>query len=390
MKVLIVHTRYRQRGGEDAMVDAQVALLRDEGATVVEVGFDNATFAEAGALATAARTVWHRAAAARVREAVARERPDVVHVHNTFPGASPAVFRAAAGAPVVHTLHNYRWTCVAATLRRAGRPCEDCVGTHPWRGAWHGCYDGRRAASAVVAGTLALHRARRTFDAVDRFVAPSRFVAQTLGRGAVPSERMRVVANFVPDRGPPAAPPGDGAPALFVGRLSEEKGVRLLAEAWRRGDLPPLEVVGDGPDAAVFEGVPGVTLLGALSPEAVRARFDAARLVVVPSVWHEPFGLVVAEAFAAGRPVVATRMGALPELVDEGRTGWLTAPEPEPLADAVRAAWAEAPARAEDARATFEARFTGAVHAAAIRGVYREAAERAAARAADATGSDAA
>lgn len=378
MKVALVHTRYRQRGGEDAVVDAEAALLRRHGHVVLPLEFDNARFAERGRVAAAAAAVWNRSAVRLVLDTLERERPDVVHIHNTWPAASPAVFEAARDYPLVHTLHNYRWTCLAATLMRRGQVCEDCVGRIPWRGVVHGCYGGDRAASTVLALTLAVHRWRRSLHHVDRFVALTEFARSKLVEAGLPADRIVVRSNFT-EPGPPRPRAASTPFVLFVGRLTPEKGVHVLAAAWRENGMPPLEVLGDGPSRAALEGLPGVTLRGSLPPAAVRERMAAATLLVMPTMWFEGMPLVILEAFAAGLPVVGSDLGALRSLIRHGRTGWLVpAGDAAALAATVRRASRDPdlPARSADALRHYRENFTPEVAIASLIDVYRAAGAR--------------
>ena len=384
MKVMVVHARYRQRGGEDAAVDAEMALLAGDGHHVIPVLFDNREFAKVSSIGAATGTIWNSGAAQTVRDAIRENRPDVVHVHNTFPAASPAVFKAVGALPLVHTIHNYRWICPAATLLRDGVPCRACVGRLPWRGVWHACYGGGRAASAVVATALSLHRAMGTLNHVDRFIALTDFARKTLVEGGLAAERIVIKPNFTA-RGQSPNTGGRESYVLFVGRLSEEKGIAVLAEAWRRhADLPPLEVVGDGPMRQLLEGVPNVRLLGVASPDAVRRRMELARLLVVPSIWYEGLPLVVVEAYAAGLPIIGSDLGGLTELIHDGETGWLVPPgEPDALASAIRRGidplvWS---AMSRAAHARYLAQYTPEANLAMLLEIYAEAAKAAQVRA---------
>jgi glycosyltransferase involved in cell wall biosynthesis len=312
MRILKLHTHYQQPGGEDGVFGAEVALLRDKGHTVVPLTFHNKQLEDVPLLWRAAVTLWNREAYSRVREAIRLHQPDILHVHNTFPLASPAVIHAAKaeGVPVVMTLHNYRLLCVNALFFRQGQVCEACLGRLPWRGALYGCYRESRAASAVVAGMITLHRALGTWNLVDRFIALTEFARQKFIEGGFPPEKISVKPNFVhPDPGPGE---GRGGYALFVGRLSPEKGLGTLLMAWERlGGKVPLKIVGDGPLAPEVQEaqkrIPGVEWLGRKAPEEVYALMGEASFLVFPSEWYETFGRVAIEAFAkgharAGRP----------------------------------------------------------------------------------------
>lgn len=343
MKILLVHERYRERGGEDTAVDAEARLLAAAGHDVSQFGRDNAVIDESSGLAGRARlaagTVWCSAARRELGEVVMRERPDVVHVHNTFPLLSPAIYGVARrrGTRIVQTLHNYRLVCPQAQLFREGRPCQDCVGgALPWPGVVHGCYRGSRSQSAVVASMLVLHRTLATWRRhVDRFLVPSAYASGVLVAGGLEVERISVVPNVVEDPVPAAGGSVREDPVVFVGRLSAEKGVDVLLSAWQRAwepGCPDLVVVGDGPERSALEqwalihGLRGVRFVGAASPAEVRSWLGGASMAVVPSLWPETFGLVAAEAQAAGVAVLASDIGALPELVEAGRTGRLARP----------------------------------------------------------------
>lgn len=382
-RVLQIHTRYRHLGGEDRVVDAEKRLLEGAGIVVDQVLFDNAELREARSFLSDVRlgasAIWSRSAARQVRLAIARARPDVVHVHNTFAAASPAVILAAdrAGLPVVHTLHNYRLVCPVATAFRDGHSCTDCVGrVVPWPGVVHACVRGSRTQSAVAAATLATHRVLGTYrDRISACVALTQFQRDLIASGgSLSADRITVIPNFVePD-------PGTGTAArkglLYVGRLSEEKGVLPLLAAARR--IPGVvRVAGDGPLALQAEEAAGesaVVLLGRLEPADVLLRLRSSIAMVQPSICFEGFPVAVAEAYATGTPVIASRIGSLAEIVEDGVTGLLAEPgDAEHLADRMRWAVEHPDAMARmglAARDRYLERFTGAVHLAALLRLY--------------------
>jgi len=281
----------------------------------------------------AAGTVWSSRAASRVRALIRQARPDVVHVHNLYPMLSPAVLRAVGSLPLVMTLHNFRYACLPGTLFRDGVICEDCVGTAPWPGVLHACYRGSHAASATLAASLTLHRGIGSFRRVDAFVALSAFMRQTHVRAGLPEDRIVVQTNFT---WPTERREGPGDYLLYVGRLSPEKGLAPLIEAWARSRLR-LVVVGEGPEEERLRALapPTVELRGGVPASEVPALLRGARALVVPSTWYEGAPRAIVEAYAAGVPVLASDLGALPEIVVEGRTGFLLPPDrPE--------AWVEA------------------------------------------------
>jgi glycosyltransferase involved in cell wall biosynthesis len=326
MRVAVFHNRYAQRGGEDRAVDLEVEGLRKAGHEVHPFLVDSRSLRSTGDVVRAGwRAGWNEETARRVDAFLAAHPVDVGHVHNFFPLLSPAVHTAlrGRGVAVVQSLHNYRLVCANGLFLRKGRPCEDCVARGPWNAVRHGCYRGSRAQTLAWARATAEHRARGLWTRlVDRFVAPSAFLRDKLAAAGLPAERMRLKPNAVPD---PGEPRWGGRGAVFVGRLSREKGVHVLLEAWKWMGGAPLCIVGTGPEEAALRRRAGtlsnVRFTGELSREGVRGELAAATFAVVPSLWYENFPLVVAEAFAAGRPVVAARPTAVSDLVSDGLHG---------------------------------------------------------------------
>lgn len=330
MRILIVHERYRQRGGEDIAVDAERALLARAGIDVVDHILDHHQIRGEGSLALGLGAVWSPAGQRAVAATIARARPDLMHVHNFFPMLSPAVYDAArdAGLPVVQTLHNYRLLCPNGLLLRDGRPCEECRDrVVKWPGVLHRCYRGSRAASAAAAAMAGLHRWRGTWTTrVDLFLALTPFARDRFVAGGLPAERVAVSPIALPDPGP--APWDEGRQgALYVGRLSPEKGLDTLLDAWTDIDRP-LTIVGDGPLRAALEhrAPPRVTVAGPLDPAGVAAAMARAALLVFPSLAYENFPLTVVEAMARGLPVLASRRGAAAGMIEAGLSGAFAAP----------------------------------------------------------------
>lgn len=326
MRILIAHSRYRSgaASGENRVVDDEARLLADAGHDVrvwdplPETG---------GAIAQARMgvdAVWSRSAAVAIRRMIGHWPADVVHLHNLFPTLSPAVIRAAAAAsvPVVLTLHNYRLMCVPGTLLRDGQICEDCVGrSTPWPGVVHRCYRGSMLGSGALATSLTLHRRLGSFDRVSLFLAVGTFVRNKHVEAGVPADRIRVKSNFA---WPIGRREGRGDYSLFLGRLAREKGVETILEAWQEAP-GELLVVGDGPDAERLRRLAPsrVRFVGGVPASEVPLLIRRARALLLPSIWYEGQPRVVLEAYAAGVPVVATRIGGLEELVVDGQAGLL-------------------------------------------------------------------
>ncbi len=381
MRVLVAHNAYRQRGGEDMVVEAEVALLRAAGHEVHLLQRHNDEIVAAGRLGTALQTLWSRRTGADFRRLVATHRPDVVHVHNSFPQLSPSLHwaSAAAGVPLVQTLHNFRLLCPQAMFLREGRVCEDCMNRLPWPAVRHACYRESRAQTAVLAGMLTLHRGLGTWaHKVSRYIALNEFCRRKFIEGGLPAERVVVKPNFV-EAPLLVAQPRSGF--LFVGRLSPEKGVAVLAQAWRRWNAEAsLVVAGSGPEAERLEGLCGARLLGVLPLTEVQALMQRATALVLPSLCYESFPRTLVEAMAAGLPLIASRIGALADLVTEGETGLLF--EPGNADDLARVlAWAQAhPAEMARlglrGRQVYEERYTPERNLAQLLAIYAEAGAR--------------
>lgn len=356
MHVLVVHNRYAsaQPSGENKVVDQEVALLREAGHRVElfeRRSDDIGAMSLLAKVAVPLRVPWNPAVRTELANRLRTERPDVVHVHNVFPLLSPAVLAACAdaGVPAVATLHNYTQVCPPGTLQRDGRPCTECVGSAvPLPAVRHGCYRGSRLATVPLAVSLAANR-RRWWSGVERFFCISAAQRDTLVRAGMPAERLAVKHNFVPD--PDDRRAGDGEHLLYLGRLAEAKGVRLLMAAWDElaasgGVGVPLVIAGTGPlepeVTAWAAGRDDVRYVGLYDTAECQKAIARSVAVVAPSTWLEAFGLVVVEAMAAGVPGVAAGHGAFVELVEDGVTGLLHRPgEPASLASCLRRITAE-------------------------------------------------
>jgi len=328
MKILTLHNKYKIRGGEDESRESEDALLVARGHVVRQLVYDNTQICGANPVGAGLRATWSRSAYMDVRNEIRAWHPDILDVHNFFPLASPAIHCAGrdCGVPVVQTLHNFRLLCPGATFFRNGRVCEDCLGHRfPIPGVAHGCYHGSSLHTAAVALMISVHRVMRTWEKqVSVFITVSEFAKQKFVEGGFPESKIVVKPNFVANV--PAAGCG-GSDFLYVGRLAEEKGIKTMIRAMESVDLPAyLNVVGEGPlrsevEAAVARGA-RIRYLGRKPQSEVLALMARSKCVIFPSEWYETFGRVAAESFACGTPVIASRIGAIAEIVDDGRTGF--------------------------------------------------------------------
>ncbi len=381
MKILILHSRYLSgyASGENAVVHDEARLLSDHGHDVqVWTPVPNPA-SRMRLLGTAAKAVWSREATEEVSRTVRRFRPDIVHIHNLFPMLSPAVISAGRerGAATVMTLHNYRMMCLPATFLRDGRICEDCLGRTPWPGVVHRCYRDSLPGSGVLATSLSLHRALGTFDRVTLYLPVGDFVARKHVEAGFPPERLRVKSNFVHATSPRVGP---GKYFLFLGRLSKEKGVHTLLEAWK-GITAKLLIVGDGPEMGqLVEAAPkNVEFTGMADPSEVPAILRGARAILLPSTWYEAQPRVILEAYAAAVPVLASRIGGLSDLVEDGGSGLLvSAHDPAAWSNAVAHLFDddESSRLGEGAYRLWQQRYSPEQGLTELEGAYREALSR--------------
>jgi glycosyltransferase involved in cell wall biosynthesis len=384
MKVLVAHNRYAsgQPSGENVIVDAEIAQLGAAGVSVVpflrssdEIG----TFSTAQKVLLPLSPIRNGDSQRALSALLKTEKPDVVHLHNPYPLLSPTVVKTAHahGVPVVHTVHNYRQVCAPGLYFRDGHICTECRGkAFPLPAVAHACYRGSKAQSAVMAAALAYHRG--TWKQVEHFIALTDRIAEHLIDFGIPAERITVKPNGIPDAGA-ATGPGEGF--LYAARLTPEKGLELVLDAWSRhpdGALGPLRIVGDGPLRPLAEraaaGRADVTYVGPVDNAAVRAEIGRAACVIAASTWHDVLPTIILEALSGGRPVLVTDRGGMPYLT--GDAGWVVEPDGAALADGLRKAHEGAAALAPVARARYESHFAPDVLIERLIGVYRAVAAR--------------
>lgn len=374
MRILIGHNHYKIPGGEDAVVASEYSLLRDFGADALLYKRSNVEL-DSRSLPAKLRNMhqwsWSPETYRDIRTLARRFKPDVAHFHNIFYVITPAAYFACcdAGVPVVQSQHNFRLVCSNGLLYRQNKVCEDCLNKSLWQGVYHGCYGNSRVLTALIARMLMGHWKKRTWQSmVDMYITASQFGRQKLITAGIDGGKVIVKPNFVyPDPGGAAAGHRRRY-ALYVGRLSREKGVNILLEAWRSLPDFPLRVVGDGPlsgslkDYVRRHGMSNVEFCGHVNQTEYERHMREAGFLVVPSVCYENFPRIVAEAFAYGIPVLASRLGSLEEIIEDKGNGVLfRAGDPSDLAQKVH--WLVGPGNelgrmAKQARDTFEQKYS--------------------------------
>ena len=388
MKIVLIHNTYREAGGEDVVFQSEKRLLERAGHTVIPYLRSNAELEDASLadrIGIVYRMIWSQPARQSVAAILDAENPDLVHVHNTFMTISPSVYSSCSerGIPVVQTLHNFRLLCPAASFFRDGVVCEECVDHSLFRSILHGCYRNSRAATCAGALMLAAHRAIGTWqNSVTRYIALTDFAKKKFVAAGFPPEKFVIKPNFADHD--PGERPGDGEYALFIGRMDQTKGTRLLLDAWNR--LPgkyPLQVVGDGPDLPRMEAqvrelqLSDVTFRGRLSHDTAVETVKRARFTIVPSIWYEGFPMCIVESFACGTPVLCSRLGGMSEIVEDDVTGMHFNPgDPQDLAKKVEWAWnhpLETPHVGRAARRKYETDYTAEKNYSLLMAIYEQA-----------------
>jgi glycosyltransferase involved in cell wall biosynthesis len=384
MRILQVHNFYQQAGGEDWVVENEQRLLTRAGHEVSQFTLHNNAIQQMSGLEIAAKAFWNQAAYESLRRKISQSGIDVVHVHNTFPLTSPAAYYAAHAekTPVVQTLHNYRLICPAATLYRSGHICEDCVGKRiPFPAALHSCYRGSFPASVVTVAMLSVHRMWGTYESkVNAYIALSEFAKDKFVEGGLPEQLMRVKPNFLVED--PGIGSGYGGYALFVGRLSPEKGVLTLLDAWEKleGRIR-LQIVGTGPLQEIVAErtaeIPNATYLGRCERERVFELMRNASALMFPSEWYEGSPMSLVEAMACGTPIIAGNQGVLATIVTDGVNGHLfESGNASALAECVEKAFKNSDELARmryPTRQYFESHFGAKDNLATLLSIYQEA-----------------
>lgn len=388
MKILLVHNRYKQAGGEDVVFEHELDLLQRSGHEVLTYcrsNWETDSYPGVKRLALVPKMIWAKDTHQEFGELLRREKPDVVHIHNIWVMISPSIYSVCreAGVPVVQTFHNYRLLCPAGSLFRHGRTCHECVDQSLVQSVVHGCYNDSRPATAALALALAIHRLRDTWTTgIDSCITLSQFSRNLILKAGLPAESVFVKPNFVyPD---PGVSTEQRDYALFMGRLSPEKGVGTILNAWSRlVDPVELLIIGGGPEAADLQkgaaerGLAKVHFQGYLPRDQALGFMRRAQFLIFPSELYENFPMTIAEAFAFGVPVICSRMGAMQEIVEDGRTGLHFTPgDAEDLAAKVKWACDHAERMREmgkEARQEYENKYTAEKNYPILMEIYRHA-----------------
>lgn len=388
MKIMIVHNTYREAGGEDVVFENEKRLLQLNGHVVIPFVRSNFELKDEyflNRIATVTEMIWSTKSRREFAAVVDAERPDIVHVHNTFMAISPSIYSACSvrNIPIVQTLHNFRLLCPAGNFYRDGIICHECVTQSLLQSVRHGCYRSSHGATAGVALMLAVHRALDTWrGSVTRFIVLTEFAKRKFIDAGFPSHKFVVKPNFIDQD--PGERVGAGNYALFVGRLVENKGLRVLLNAWKvLHEQYPLHIVGDGQDRATLQAqvsksqLSNITFRGRLSREEVIEAVKGARFVIVPSTLFEGLPMCIVESFACGTPVLCSRLGGLVEIVQEHSTGLHFNPgDSRDLAAKVEWSWnhpLELSQMGRAARAKYETDYTAEKNYSLLMGTYEQA-----------------
>lgn len=385
-RILFVHNYYTQGGGEDYALKSERILMEKQGYLTNLVVADNKkirTFLQK--FKTARDIIYSEEEKKNIFGIVSKIKPDIVHVHNFFPVFTPSIYYACAenGVPVIQTLHNYRTICAGALLMRNGKICENCITGSPYQAMVHRCYRNSVFGSWAVARMVAYHRKNKTWqNKVDRFIALTEFAKQKFIEAGFPERKIAVKPNYYSDDNCTIKDNmNERKGALFVGRLSMEKGISTLLAAWQRGLPISLRIAGDGPlfEKAKVQPYPHIKFLGRLVEKTVSVEMLKASFLVMPSICYETFGLVIIEAYAHRLPVVASRIGSMAEIVADGKTGLHFEPG-NPVDLAEKARWMfehpeECRRMGENARKEYEEKYTPEKNYQQLMAIYQDVIE---------------
>lgn len=392
-KILLIHNCHRSSSssGDDGVFEREAALLENHGHQIIRYNPSNDEFYRRGPirkLYTALQIPWSISATREICDLLRKEKPNIAHVHNFFPLISPSIYHLlnSEGIPVIQTLHDFRFLCTNAFFMRDGNICEECKRGSHFRSIWHGCFKESRIRTVPVALMLKLHQYLDTFrKKIDAYICLTEFQRKIFADAGFAENKLFVKPNFVED-----ISEGNsikrGNYAVFIGRLGEEKGVKILIEAWRTLQELPLMVIGDGPDGEKYKkmvhniGIKNIEFFGFRPHSECMGLLNEAMFLVMPSIWYETFGLTIIEAFSRAKPVIASNLGAMAELVVDNKTGLLfKSGDPKDMAEKVRWLWKnpdECIRMGQKARQEFEAKYTPQKNYEMMMWIYNKVVER--------------
>jgi glycosyltransferase involved in cell wall biosynthesis len=331
--ILLIHNYYQSHApsGEDIAFHEDERLLRSKGHKITLFTRHNDEinqFSSLSKLAFTYKVSWSRQSYTEIEQLIKRNKPDIAHIHNTFPLISPSIYYALHkyGIPIVQVIHNYRLFCASGIFYRKNKICEECLEHGDIRAIIHGCYRNSRIQTLPIVFMHQVHRWLKTWTKqVDMYIALTDFSRQKLILGGLPEERIAIKPNFFSSIPEPSHKHENYA--VFLGRLTAEKGVRTLIKAWENLKDIPIKIIGDGvlKNEVIFaaKNNPSIEFLGHIPNEQCLELLKHSMFMVMPSEWFEGFPMTIREALAYGKPVIASRMGAMAELINDGRTGLL-------------------------------------------------------------------
>ena len=326
-RILFVHNSYQHKGGEDSVVDDEINLLRENGHDVFEYRVSNDKIKSMNKLDLLKTTIWSKYSTQDIKKITDKFSPDICHIHNTFPLISPSIYWELnkKNIPIVQTLHNFRLACPQAMFLRDGKICESCLGKIPLQGIVHGCYRDSIAQTAVLSSMLVTHRILGTWkNKVTYYIALNEFCKEKFISAGIPSEKIKIKPNFVIKTNQEQHVREDYF--LYIGRLSKEKGISTLLEAFKNLPNKKLLVAGDGPEKSILMGHDNINCIGHVGKEQIIELLLKAKAIIIPSIWYENFPKIVVEAMAYGAPIIASNIGSLATIIEDNFNGLLFDP----------------------------------------------------------------
>ncbi|MDQ7786900.1 MAG: glycosyltransferase [Thermodesulfovibrionales bacterium] len=393
MKALLIHNSHRSgsSSGDDIVFSKESKLLEQYENVVFKINPSNDEFDNASPLkklSTILQVPWSFIYYKKIKQLLLKENPDIIHLHNFFPFISPSVFYAAdsAGIPIIQTLHDFRYLCPMAFLMRSGKICNECKGGAFFKSVEYGCFKGSNLQSIPVAFMLKLHWYLKTFKKkIDGYICLTESQRKIYLEAGFDETKLFIKPNFVDDTYEKEKYQY-GDYAVFIGRLGEEKGVRTLIGAWKNLPDIPLKIVGDGPDAKDFKSlvndlnIKNIDFIGYKPYLECRKILNNARFLIMPSIWYETFGLTIIEAFSHCKPVIASNLGAMADIVKDKVTGLLFTPmNTQELTEKVRWLWTnpeECKRMGQNARREYEEKYTPDKNYEMLMDIYREVIEK--------------